>query len=275
MAERIKSYIDDLFRYIDIYESNFSEFKPEAFFQTYNGIYTVFQTLREQREQAVEIDQYFLEKIKSHPLTSSDLRQITIQLLITYFESEADTDGQSNKAWLYCRDLRPIKRDVAYFEEHLVPMLFREGSLNNDFRLNSFFLKEIGRYVSKFARGVKADLTPEEFNAMPDSLKILELSRRRMELGEDLLSDRTSLEFQLQGMGILNKLSEKNKLFEKYLSEWNYLIRESFWGKVKVALSEAWAKIKGLFSSYRYFKLALTQRKPAYIFYGVLILLFS
>ena len=52
----MKSYIDDLFGYIDTYEKNYAQFETEAFLQTYNGIVTVFQTLRGDRYQAVEVD---------------------------------------------------------------------------------------------------------------------------------------------------------------------------------------------------------------------------
>ena len=110
----MKSYIDDLFKYIDTYENNYSQFETEAFLQTYNGIITVYQTLRGDRNQAVEVDYYFLDKIKLQPLTSSDLRQLAVQVLITRFESEVDTDGRSNQAYSYCRNLRPVKQDVPF-----------------------------------------------------------------------------------------------------------------------------------------------------------------
>lgn len=274
MAEGIKSYIEDLFRYLDIYETRYAEFKTEAFFQTYNGIYAVFQALRKQRDKAIDVDQYFLDKIKQAPISSSDLRQITIQALITYFESEADTDGQSNKAYLYCRDLRPVKRDASFFEEHLVPLLFREGSLNGNLQVNSFFLNEIGRYINKFAKGVRADLSPEEFGALSDPMKFLELARRRIELGSELLKDRNSLEFHLQRVDTFRKLSERNRIFDNYLKEWNYLVETSFWARLKSSLTELWGKLKGLFSSFGYFRLSLTQRKPAYLLYSLIIIIF-
>ena len=62
MGESITSYIEDLFKYIAGYESDYASFEVEGFFQTYNGIGAVFQALREQREKAVEVDRVFLEK---------------------------------------------------------------------------------------------------------------------------------------------------------------------------------------------------------------------
>ena len=274
MGASIESYVDDLFKYFGLYETRYSDFQPEAFFQTYNGIYAVFQALPRQRDKAVEVDQYFLEKIKQTPLTSSDLRQLTIQVLITFFESEADTDGQSNRAYLYCRELRAAKRDTTFFEENLIPLLMAEGSLNENPNLRSFFLKEISRYVNTFGRGVQADLSPEAFAAMPDPLKILELSRRRLALGKELLKDRNSLEFHLQRVGALEKLSEKSNTCDHFLNQWNYLIKTSFWANVKRSLSAVWGKFKGLFSSFRFFRLALVQRNPAYLFYSLIIILF-
>ncbi len=70
MSAGITSYIQDIFKYIDSYEKNYDSFDMEAFLQTYNGIYAVFQALREQRERAVEVDQNFLERIKQGPLSS-------------------------------------------------------------------------------------------------------------------------------------------------------------------------------------------------------------
>lgn len=270
----IKNYIDDLFKYLETFESRYTEFDTEAFLQTYNGIYTVFKTLRQQREEAVGIDHYFLTLIKQMPLTSSDLRQLTVQILITYFESEADIDGQSNKAYLYCRDLRPAKRDIAFFENHLVPILFREGALSNNFRLNIFFLREISRYFNKFGRPVEAAISPEEFAGMDDAIKFLELMRRRMAFGDGLLNDRSSLEFHLQRVDTFNKLGKKSDLFEQYLTEWKYLSTTNFWTTLKGKLTEVWGKFKGAFKSFRYFRLVMTQRRAAYLFYGVIIVLF-
>jgi hypothetical protein len=202
------------------------------------------------------------------------LKQLSIQILISFFESVADTDGQTNQAYLYCRDLRPIRRDVAYFEEHLMPLLYRPGSLNNNFDLNAFFLNEIGRFIQKFGQSVRGDLTPEQFAALPDHLKLLELSRRRRELGDDLFRDRNSLEFHLHGIGSFEKLSQVGPVFNYYLKKWDYLVRVSFWDKVKNAGGVLWGKLRGLFSSFGYFRLSLSQRNPAYIFYILIIIVF-
>ncbi|MBD3179842.1 MAG: hypothetical protein GF417_09700 [Candidatus Latescibacteria bacterium] len=274
MNEGIKSYISDLFKYIDTYEKNYDSFDIEAFLQTYNGIYAVFQALREQRERAVEVDQQFLERIKQGPLSSSDLRQLTIQILISFFESIADTDGQSNRAYLYCRERRDSKRDVTYFEKFLVPLLVREGSLNNNFKLNRFFMKEIARFIEKFGSGLTRDLSPEDFNGMTGGRKLLELQLRRAGLGEDLAEDRNSLEFHLRSVGEFERMKKKGSLFEQYLRQWDYLVEESFMDRVKQTAMIVWSNIRSLFSNYRYFRLALTQRNSAYIFYGLLILLF-
>nr|MBN2276498.1 hypothetical protein [candidate division Zixibacteria bacterium] len=274
MAESIKSYIEDLFNYLDVYETNYSAFETEAFLQTYHGIYAVFQALRKQRDKAVEVDLYFLDKIKQAPISSSDLRQLTVQVLITYFESEADTDGQSNRAYLYCRDLRPVKRDAAFFEQHLVPVLIREGRLNNNLKLNAFLLNEIARYINKFASALDTNLSPEQFGAMADHSKILELAQRRISLGTELVKDRNTLEFHLQRVGDFEKLSAKNKLFAHYLEDWRYLVKTSFWSKLQAALGTLWGKFTGTFKSFRYFRLSLSQRKPAYLLQSLLIIIF-
>lgn len=270
----IKSYINDLFKYLDDFENRYSEFETEAFLQTYNGIYAVFQALRLQRNEAIDVDQYFLERIKKLPITSSDLRQLSIQVLITFFESEADIDGKSNRSYLHCRDLRPVKRDIAFFENHLIPILFRDGSLNNNYRLNSYFLHEIARYLNKFGQGIQPSLTPEGFNALGDPAKFLELMRRRLTLGEDLLRDRSSLEFDLQRVDTFNKLGKKNRLFENYLTEWDYLRKSNFWANLKGSFINLWGKIKGAFSSARYFRLVMAQRPAAYFLYSIFIILF-
>ena len=270
----IKSYIEDLFKYLDTFENRYAEFETEAFLQTYNGIYAVFQALRQQRDKAVDVDRYFLDKIKKSPMSSSDLRQLSIQILITFFESEADIDGQSNKAYLYCRDLRPIKRDISYFEDHLLPLLFREGSLNNNFRLNAYFLGELGRYLNKFGRPINENLTPEAFGALSDAAKFLELMRRRMVVGKDVLADRGSLEFHLQRIDAFTKLGRAGKLNDFYLTEWNYLRTTSFWSTVKSSFAQLWGKFKGAFKSTRYFRLVVTQRPAAYLLYGVIIIVF-
>lgn len=270
----IKDYIEDLFKYITVYEESYGQFETEAFFQTYNGIYTVFQTLREQRDKAVEVDYYFLDKVRATPLTQSDLRQLTLQTLITYFESEADTDGRSNQAYAHCRGLRAAKQDVPYFETNLIPLLFKDGALKDNFRLHAFFLREIARYINRFGKKVKAEITPEEFNALSEPLKFLELMRRRVELGDDLLKDRESLEFHLLRVDAFAKLGTRSKTYKQYLSEWGYLKKSDFWSRVASWFGELGAKFRGAFSSGKYSRLVISQRKPAYFFYTAVILLF-
>jgi hypothetical protein len=274
MSEDIKSYIDNLFSYIDTYERRGAEFKTEAFLQTYNGVYTVFQALRQQRDKAIDVDNFFLQKIQQLPITGSDLRQMTIQILVTYFESEADTDGQTNKAYMYCRGQRETKQDVPFFENQLVPVLFKDGALHNNFRLNRFFLKEIARYINKFGKPLQANITPEAFGALGDPMKLLELARRRFQLGKDLLSDRNSLEYDLQRLNIYNKLADSNKLFHAYFAEWKYREIGSFWEKLKNTMAELSGKLKGAFSSFGYFRLVIKQRNPAYLYYSIIIILF-
>jgi hypothetical protein len=273
-ADTIKSYVEDLFKYISTYEKKYSEFKTEAFFQTYNGIYTVFQALRQQRDKAVELDYVFLDRIRETPLNESDLRQVTVQVLITLFESEADTDGRSNQAYSHCRGLRPVKQDVPYFEKHLLMMLFKEGSLKDNFRLNSFLLNEMARYLNKFGKRIDADLAPERFNAMSDPMKILELARRRLELGADLLKDRESLEFHLHRVDAFTKLKARGKLYRQYLSEWKYLKKRDFWSRVGSWFGVIGGRFRGAFSSGRYMRLVISQRDPAYLIYTMLVILF-
>lgn len=270
----IKAYIDDLFGYLDTFENRYSEFKVEAFLQTYNGIYAVFDALRADRGKAIELDRYFLEKIQHTPLNSSDLRQLAIQVIVTFFESETDIDGQTNRAYMYCRDLRPSKRDIAYFEDYLIPLLFRDGSLNGSFELNRFFLEQVGRYLNKFGRSIDKDMPPEKFASLSESRKFLEFSRRRLVLGKDLLTDRASLEFHLDRIDDFAKISKKSDLAQRYLSHWEYLSESGFWTRVKSSLAEAWGKFKGAFSNARYFRLVLTQRSAAYGLYLFIIAFF-
>jgi len=275
MGESITSYIEDLFRYINSYESDSPSFETEGFIQTYSGIGAVFQALREQREQAVDVDRVFLEKIKQGPLNSSDLRQLTIQIIISFFESVADTDGRSDQAYRYCREFRTVKQDAPYFETSLMPLLIREGSLHNNFKLNSFFLKEIGRYIRKFGRGFTADVNFEDFKGMPVHKKLLALSLRRSELGQDLVNDRDSLEFHMRNVGVFDKLGQESSLAEAYLREWNYLKpKESFLDRLKQFLTAIGGKLRGSFSSSNYIRLALSQRYSAYLFYGLLMAAF-
>ena len=270
----VRSHVDNLFRYLDTYERSYAQFQTEAFLQNYQGIRAVFQALRKQRDKAVALDEIFLEKIKQSPLTASDLRQLTIQVLVTFFESEADIDGLSNRAYSMCRGVRAVKQDVPFFENHLVPLLFRQGGLNDNVRLNSFFLGEIALYLNRYGRSLQTDLSPEQFGGLTDPMKILQLERRRVQLGSDLLADRTTLEFHLKRVAVFNKLRQKSKLNEYYLKQWGYLVDKSFWSRVKGFFGELWGKVRGVFSSWRYFGLVLSQRNPAYLFYGLLIVLF-
>ena len=269
----MKSYIDDLFKYIESYESNYPKFETDGFLQTYSGIVTVFQTLRQDRNQAVEVDYYLLDKIKTFPLTTSDLRQVTIQVLITRFEAEVDTDGRSNAAYSYCRNQRSVKQDVPFFETKLSPLLFKDDSLRDNDRVNAFLLEEMAGYINNFGKAVKADMTPEQFDGLAEPLKMVELQRRRLSLGKQLTRDRSSLEFHLQRVGSLSRLGDKGRLYDLYLTQWDYLVTTSIWSRLTIWLGEIGAKGKGAFSSFGYFRLLSTQRKLAYLTYTLVIIL--
>jgi hypothetical protein len=270
----MKSYVDDLFRYLGTYETNYAAFETEAFLQTYQGILAVFQESRRQRDKAIQLDQLFVEQVKKTPPNASDLRQVTVQVMITFFETVADIDGQSNKAYSYVRGLRPVRRDVQYFENTLAPLIFKDGSLNNNVRLNRFFLGEISRYLNKYGQPLKQNISPEEFLALTEPLRFLELDRRRLEMGEGLFEDRSTLEHHLHNVDEFRKMSERSRLAASYLKEWSYLRTESFWDKVKRSLVEVGSKIKGAFQSWRYTRLVMAQRNPAYFVYIVVILIF-
>jgi len=257
----IKQYIDDLFRYLATYETSYTSFQTEAFLQTYNGIRAVFTALRQQRNQAVETDYTFLDFIQSSPPAGSDLRTVTVQLLITFFESEADVDGRSNQAYTYVRGLRAIKQDAPYLEDHLLPILFRPTALRTNFALNRFLLEEMARFLNSY--GPPLDIG-ESFSALRDDRKILELCRRRLRLGANLVEDRASLEFSLRNAGAFDQLKKQGPLYEQYLKEWGLLReRERFWSRVGRSLAATGRKAKGLFQSSRYSSLMFTQRRPA------------
>lgn len=266
------NYINDLFSYLETYETKYAQFETEAFLQTYNGIYAVFGTLRRQKDKAVEVDSLLFEKIKTQPLNSSDLRELAVQILVSYFESVAVVEGQDNRAYPYCRGVRPIKQDIAYMTNHLVPKLFQPGALNGNYRLHAFFLGEISRFGNKFGSPLETGLSPEALQAMSLPHQMLELSRRRLELGNELLRDRNSLEFTLLKLGYFDKLSKLDKLAAQYFGEWGYVTEIGFWDRVKASFSGMGRKFRGSFSSNRYFWLTMTQRKAAYGLYGGIII---
>jgi hypothetical protein len=233
----------------------------------------VFGALREDRTKAVELDQFFVDRIKRTPLGQSDLRQLSIQVLISYFETEADIDGQSNQGYLYCRSLREVRQDVPYFENHLIPMLLREGALGGDQRLVAFFLGEIARFMNRYSHRMDPDMKPEKFDALPEPTKYLLLARRRQEYGKDLVGDRTSLEFHLLQVNAFAKMSNRGRTQRELLSQWGYLRTTSFWAKVMAALKELGGKMGGAFSNWKYFRLVMTQRNSAYLTYSLVLLI--
>jgi len=263
----LKQHIESLFRYLNSYEKDYGSFETEAFIQTYNGITAVFKTLRSHRDDAVETDYAFLDFIQSSPLTSSDLRRLTVQTMISYFEAQADVDGRSNQAYLYVRNLRSVKQDVQFIEQHLIPLLFRPGSLNANFRLHSFFLVELAKYLNEYGPTLPRDLSPEEFDRLGDDLKFLTLCRRRLQFGTTLVSERIDPEFHLHRVGSFRKLAAKDKILGAYLSEWQYLGGgDGFWSRVAKWLSGLGAKGKGFFTSLDYSRLVFRQRRPALVF---------
>jgi hypothetical protein len=267
------TYIEDLFTYLERFEQHQDQFDTEAFLQTYNGVYAVFQALRQQRDKAVELDNFFLDHVRKVPLNKSDLRLITTQLLISFFEAEADIDGQSNKSYLYCRSLREIKQDSPYFETHLVPLLFAEAALNFNLQLNTFFLNEFARYINRYGHRFDPDMKPEAFDHLSEPSKYLLLARRRLELGQDLMKDRASLEFHLQQVNAFNKLALKSRTHREHLAQWKYLKESNFWAKIAQWFGEFFGRIGGAFSSWKYFRLVTRQRNTAYVVYTLVILL--
>ena len=71
------------------------------------------------------------------------------------------------------------------------------------------------------------------------------------------------------------KLAQKNRLADLYLSEWGYLVKKKgFWPKLKSFFGILGSKLRGVFSSWGYFRLVMTQRNPAFLLYGILIVFF-
>ena len=268
----MNTYIEDFFAYLDKFEAR-AGFDSEAFLQTYNGVYTVFGAMRDDRPKAIELDQLFVTRIKQTPLGQSDLRQLAVQVLISFFETEADIDGQSNQGYLYCRSLREVRQDVPYFESHLVPLLFREGALGGDQRLVAFFLGEIARYMNRYGHRLDAELKPEMFDAMTEPSRYLHLERRRLAMGKDLATDRASLEFHLLQVNAFAKMAARGKVQRALLSDWGYLRTTSFWSKLATAAHEFIGKLGGAFSNWKYFRLVMTQRNSAYLTYSVVIII--
>ena len=153
-------------------------------------------------------------------------------------------------------------------------LMFSEGSLNNNFRLNAFLLEEMASYINTYGKSVKSDLNPEAFEGLADPLKMLELQRRRLALGANLIKDRTSLEFHLQRVATFNRVGAKGKLYEQYLTQWNYMASTSLWARLSEWLKELGAKFRGAFQSFGYFRLLTTHRKLAYLTYTLVILIF-
>ncbi len=269
----ISAYIENLFTYLDRFEDRPAEIDTEAFVQTYSGIYAVFQALRKERDRATEIDQFFLSKIKATPLNKSDLRQVTVQLLVTYFEVESDVDGQSNQAYLYCRGQRELRQDAPFFESHLAPKLFSESGLGQNQRLVEFLLDEIVRYMNRYGSRIPVDLTPEQFDRLTESSKFLMLARRRLELGKDLARERGSLEHQLLQFETFRKLAARGRIQRELLSGWDYLQTTSFWSRLFGAIGDSLGRLGGAFKSWRYFRHVIRERNTAYLFYSIIIVL--
>jgi hypothetical protein len=147
--------------------------------------------------------------------------------------------------------------------------------LNNINQLNAFFLAKIARYLNTFGKPIQTDLSPETFGGLSDPMKFLEMARRRQQLGEGLMQDRSTLEFHMHRIEAFKKLAQRGPLFNWYLHEWNYVVKAGgFWAKVKGFFGRLGGKFRGAFSSSRYFRMSLAQRNPAYAFYGIIIILF-
>jgi hypothetical protein len=268
----IKGNIDTLFRYVAEFEGRSPQFQTEAFMQTYHGIRAVFKSLVQDRNQAVETDYIFLDHVQRTSPGTSPLRNITAQVLISFFEAEADPDNRSNQAWSYIRSLRPVRPDAIYIEQHLASDLTTPDALHGDLQLSMFLLEQMADYMNKYGRPLDPALTPEAFSALDDHLKLLMLCRRRLELGPALLSERSSLEFALERTGALRGLSESSGLYSACLTRWGYLQESTFWSRVLGVIRPMIAKTKGLFLSTRYTRLLFSERRPA-VFLQVFIIL--
>ena len=77
----------------------------------------------------------------------------------------------------------------------------------------------------------------------------------------------------MQRVATFNRIGAKGKLYEEYLTKWDYMASSSLWARLSEWLKDLGAKFKGAFQSFGYFRLLTTQRKLAYLTYTLAILI--
>jgi len=151
-----------------------------------------------------------------------------------------------------------VKRDISFFEDHLVALLFMRAVLNNNFRLNEFFSARDCAVSGQIRHPFKDAVSPEQLGRLVTRANFLTLRGRRVALGEDVARDRGSLEFHLQRIDPFTKLGSQEPPFNGALFDVVGLpcARQVLGDGAQFRSHGRMGEIQGAFKNARYFRLS-------------------
>ncbi|HEX7401728.1 MAG TPA: hypothetical protein VF369_06085, partial [candidate division Zixibacteria bacterium] len=179
MSNKIE-LINSLFNKISFYEDDPVSFSSSEFQENFVGLLALFEAEEGKVVDTQDVDRILSRRITQFDIHRSDLRKLSLHLLTMYYKYLANVPHPVDRAYVLCREKRRPKNDATYLMEELVPLVFKPGSLKDDFEFKYFFLERIAVFQSKFggAPPLFDTLSLDEIKNIPKSTLLLGLLRR-------------------------------------------------------------------------------------------------
>jgi hypothetical protein len=275
MSNKIE-LINSLFNKISFYEDDPISFSSSEFQENFVGLLAMFEAEEDKVVDSQEVDRILSRRIIQFDIHRSDLRKLSLHLLTMYYKYLANVPHPMDRAYVLCREKRRPKNDAAYLMDELVPLVFKPGSLKNDFEFKYFFLERIAVFQSKFggAPPLFDTLSLAEIKIIPKSTLLLGLLRRWLSNTGLVLREGT-IENKCQQSGYFSSLGREDRFFRYILEKLEYYQQIPFYRKLWMVLKRGSRRILSVFSSLNFFVYLFTRRNMAYFLYLLLIVLFA
>lgn len=266
--------INSLFDKISCYEEGDS-FNSREFQENFVGLLALFEAEEDKLEDVREVDRILSRRITQFDINRSDLRKLSLHLLTMYYKYSANVPHPLDRAYALCREKRKPKNDARYLLEDLVPLVFKTGSLKDDFEFKYFFLERIAVFQSKFGGAPPLDdtLSIDEIKNIPKPVLLSGLVRRWLTSTGSVQKEGT-IENKCLRYGYFGTLGREDRFYRFILEKLECYKPTPFYSKLWTLVKRFFQRIFSVFSSSHFFVYLFTRRNLAYLLYLLLIFLF-
>lgn len=265
-----------LFKLIDTYEQNPTEFDAEAFKELYAKVERAIELSGESESQAYGLDQALFNAVSITDVDASDLRLVASHALTIHHRYHADYGRGFEQAYRWCERSRGKQLpDLRYVHTYLLPVLMKKGALGNRLDVCLFLMERLGRFENLEKSPVFDDERAMDLVREEPSEIVYQLARRRVKyIAENLTKVPNSLEQRLHKDGAFKQLhddhAQSTPILAHQIETYEYMRREPFLRRLALALTGLFRGLVERMAG-EYIAYEMTKRNGAFIVQGVLM----